>query len=323
MLFHPTIFSGLGTILMLHRTAPYEKGNIIYNENMKISPEELVRLIQDLKQSKRVFLSLDDVVEIIKSGKKPKHRFVCMTLDDGYRDNLNYGYSIFKEHNVPFCIYVTNSFPNHTTNLWWYALEDLILRNKALRLLSGEKLANESLSKKNKNFLALRNEVLNKHFKDPLHFFQQLGEVPYNLPNEREKMCLTWNEIVELNKDPLTTIGCHTLNHYPLSKLDSSEVELEIINSKKEIESKLNKKISHFAFPFGSENEAGQREYQIAKSVGFDSIVTTLHGCIHSHHNTQQLNRIFLSPMRKGGSLFMREMFWHTKSAVSIVRNIF
>lgn len=314
------MFSGIGSILMLHRTAPYNKANIIYNENMKISPEELDRLIQELKRDKRVFLNLDEVVEIFRGGKKPKYKFIAFTLDDGYKDNLQYGYPVFKAHNVPFCIYITDSFPNETTTLWWYALENLILNNTTLRLPDGTTLENRRLSEMKKNFLILRNDVINKYFKDPIGFFKQLGECNFDLSTERKKKCLSWEEIRELGKDPLATVGCHTLNHYPLSKLDYHEAESEIMTSKKELEHQLNKKVKHFAFPFGSENEAGTREYEIAKSIGFDSIVTTIHGHIRLSDNPQRFDRIFLSPLRNGSGLLRREMYWNLKSIVTTAR---
>jgi peptidoglycan/xylan/chitin deacetylase (PgdA/CDA1 family) len=312
------MFSGIGSIFMLHRTAPYEDGNIVYNENMKISPEELVRFIQELKRKKRVFLSLDEVVNIVRSGKKPAHKFVAFTLDDGYKDNLTYGYPIFKEYNIPFCIYVTNSFPDQTTNLWWYALENLILNNETLNV-DGRNLDNSTLHKKQKNFLALREEVLNKQFRDPYTFFKQLGRITFDVSKERSKMCLTWPEIINLSQDPLATIGCHTVNHLPLAKLEHPEVGFEIRHSKEELERQLNRKVRHFAFPFGSRNEAANREYEVSQSIGFDSIVTTLHGNIHLSDNLQRLERIFLSPFRDS-SLFRRNVFWSIKSLVSSIK---
>lgn len=317
------MFSGVGSILMLHRTAPYEEGKIVYNENMKISSEELDLLIRELKHDKRAFLCLDEVVQMIQTGKKPKSKFVVFTLDDGYSDNLKYGYPVFKDHNVPFCIYLTNSFPNQTTNLWWYALENLILDNHTLRLLSGRKLENNNNSKKEKNFLMLRSLVINEHFRDPLSYFRQLGELRFDLSNERKNNCLTWDDIISLSKDGLATIGCHTVNHYPLSKLDHHEIRFEILASKQEIESKLNQQVKHFAFPFGSRNEASTREYEAAKSIGFNSIVTTLHGHIHLSDNPQKLDRIFLSPIKKNPSLLRRKMFWGLKSAVSKIKSTF
>ena len=40
-----------------------------------------------------------------------RRRFVCLTFDDGYRDNLEYAYPILKKYEVPFALYVPTSFP--------------------------------------------------------------------------------------------------------------------------------------------------------------------------------------------------------------------
>jgi len=82
------MLSRIGSILMLHRTAPYRAGNLIYNENMKVSPEELDELIRVYKKAKRVFLSLDEAVDIRLSCVKPKNKIIFITLYDGYKDNL-------------------------------------------------------------------------------------------------------------------------------------------------------------------------------------------------------------------------------------------
>src|ERR1041384_1012188 len=80
---------------------PYQNGNIVYNENMKISPDELEAIILELKNQGVLFLSLDQLVEYHHQSYKGLERFVVITLDDGYYDNLKYGLPLFKKHNVP------------------------------------------------------------------------------------------------------------------------------------------------------------------------------------------------------------------------------
>ena len=58
--------------------------------------------------------------------------FVCFTFDDGYRDNLEYAYPIFKRHNLPFAIYVPTDYADGRGDLWWLALEKVIVKVDAL-----------------------------------------------------------------------------------------------------------------------------------------------------------------------------------------------
>jgi hypothetical protein len=82
-------------------------------------------------------------------------------------------------------------------------------------------------------------------------------------------------------------------------------------------------KVKHFAFPFGSRNEASTREYAIAGSIGFDSIVTTRHGNIHLSDDLQKLDRLFLSPSESDSDLNKRMLFWNFKSMVTTVKRAF
>ena len=76
-------------------------------------------------------ISLDQLYERLlhNSIEKP---FVCFTFDDGYVDNYEIAYPVLKKHNIPFAIYVTTSFPDNTAILWWYILEDLVLKSKVI-----------------------------------------------------------------------------------------------------------------------------------------------------------------------------------------------
>ena len=59
-------------------------------------------------------------------------RFVCLTIDDGYRDTLQWAYPILKRQQVPFAVYVPTSFPDRLGELWWLALEAVVARNERI-----------------------------------------------------------------------------------------------------------------------------------------------------------------------------------------------
>ena len=49
----------------------------------------------------------------------------------------------------------------------------------------------------------------------------------------------------------------------------------DIKNSIEILEQIINKKIKHFAYPYGSKNEANTREYEITRNITLNSAVTT------------------------------------------------
>ena len=71
--------------------------------------------------------------------------------------------------------------------------------------------------------------------------------------------------------------------------LSDDDCKKELLLSKKILENILNKKIVHFAFPYGSKKDAGFRESNLVKDAGYQSAVTTqLGGKIN--------NNVFLIP---------------------------
>ena len=68
-------------------------------------------------------LSLDEATRRLKEGDD--RRFACFTFDDGYRDNLEYAYPLFKRRSLPLTLYVPTDYPDGNGELWWLALEEI------------------------------------------------------------------------------------------------------------------------------------------------------------------------------------------------------
>ncbi len=95
-------------------------------------------------------------------------------------------------------------------------------------------------------------------------------------PINYDDICLTWDEIKQLDSEPQITIGAHTHTHPVLSHLNDSDAYNEIVTPKLILEKKLNHSINHFSFPFGHLEHAGEREYKMAERAGYTTAVTTV-----------------------------------------------
>lgn len=76
-----------------------------------------------------------------------------------------------------------------------------------------------------------------------------------NPPELSRSKLLGWKEIKELSEYGIE-FGSHTRTHKDLTKCLPEKVEAEIIESKSEIENKLGKSVTTFAYPFGDFNGA-------------------------------------------------------------------
>ncbi|MBA2483433.1 MAG: polysaccharide deacetylase family protein [Nitrosomonas sp.] len=290
-------FSCMAVIFILHRVAPHEAGKLPPNENMKISPEYLTHFINELMQQDYSFISLDRLYEILISGERVSKQ-VVFTLDDGYKDNFEIAYPIFKNFNIPFTIYVTTSFPNKEALLWWYLLEDFILANDEISLDQNDKYRCHSIEEKTSLFLKIRTKILSLEQCDlPNELKRMFSHHNFDWKAKCDELAMSWDDIVSLSKDPLVTIGGHTKNHYALGKLCKNDIKEEVAGANKLIESKINKNVSHFAYPFGTRNEVGITEFNVIKELGFKTATTTRHGPIYKEHvnHLECLPRIMLT----------------------------
>ena len=108
---------------------------------------------------------------------------------------------------------------------------------------------------------------------------------------------MSWEDIAELSRDPLVTIGAHTVNHPMLKKTSDRVARSEMEMSRAVIESAIGIRAEHFAYPVGDPTSAGTREFALAAELGFKTAVTTQPGVLfreHRHHLTA-LPRISLN----------------------------
>jgi peptidoglycan/xylan/chitin deacetylase (PgdA/CDA1 family) len=91
------------------------------------------------------------------------------------------------------------------------------------------------------------------------------------------------------------TIGAHTVDHVALAAQPPARATWEMKQSKLTLEALLGHPVADFAYPYGSFNQYDMAQ---ARSLGFETAVSTMSGSLHS---TGQL--FLLSRMRIGGGL--------------------
>lgn len=290
-IFKP-FFSGKGTILFMHK--------IVSNNNtgrrvalMKANELDigfLEKMILALKKRNFDFISLDEMYN--RLGENHDKKFIVLTFDDGYKDNYTLAYPLLKKLKIPFAIYITNCYPNHTAKMWWYMIEDIILENDIVEISLGkEKILFSTKTQKDKDsaFVKIRKQIIDASKDLQLEILNNLeDQYKKNLRSYVEREALNWNEITDLASDELVTIGCHSQNHYSFNTLSEDEILEEINSSKKEIENHLKKNVRHFAYPYGTKNEIGKREIEIVKNSHlFDTATTARTGNIFEVHKNE------------------------------------
>jgi peptidoglycan/xylan/chitin deacetylase (PgdA/CDA1 family) len=279
---------GVGVILMLHQVRPPRREAFQPNRLLEVRPEFLDRLLASIRRANLDIVSLDEAHRRL-TERDFRRRFVCLTLDDGYRDNLRYAYPILKKHDAPFTIYIPTSFPDRVGDLWWLTLEAAIARNEHIALvMDGEDCRFDCASTEQKYALFDHIYWWLREIDDEEEMRRVVSDLGtrygVNPAEFCKDLCMTWDELTELAADPLTTIGAHTVNHIMLKKAAADVARTEMRMSSTTIEAALGIKPKHFAYPIGDRTSAGPREFRTAAELGFATAVTTRPGVLFPEH---------------------------------------
>jgi peptidoglycan/xylan/chitin deacetylase (PgdA/CDA1 family) len=277
---------GAGVVFMLHQVLPNPPRPFEPNRILRVTPDFLGSVIKSTRDADFDIISLDDVPDRLQQGgDRP---FAVFTLDDGYRDNREFAYPIFKRNSVPFTIYVASDFADGNPDLWWLTLEEVLRVAPQITLgMNGRgrrfplRTAAEKEAAYYEIYWWLRSipEDLARAVVTELAAIQN-----YDPKSAQADMFMSWDELRELVEDPLVTIGAHTTTHRALGKLPEAVARAEIADSVARIERELGRPCRHLSYPYGCASSAGPREFRIAHELGLSTAVTTQKGLLRPEH---------------------------------------
>ena len=262
---------GLGIVLMFHHVRPRRNVAFAPNQLLEITPEFLTTVLAELRREGFDVVPIAAVPDRLRSNRRARP-FAVLTFDDGYRDNVEYAWPIFKQCGIPWTIFVTTEFAEGRGQLWWLELEQAISRlDRVVISRNGEVLSlpSRTLDEKEAAFHAvcrqLRAGPMERLRTVTAELASQAGITPSCLAAE---FCLSWDELQDLAREPDVTIGAHTLSHPILTKLHTTAAVQEIAESKALLERRLGRPVRHFAYPFGDRISASEREFRLVRDFG-------------------------------------------------------
>jgi len=288
---------GRGAIFTLHHVRPKQQRVFDPNAHLEITPDFLEAAILRLKRENYRFIALDALpAHLASNDPQPVAVF---TLDDGYRNNLEFAAPVFTRQGVPFTVFVTGGFIDRTHTLWWETLADLLEARESLRFDFGageEILPLSAVSEKQAAFdriaafihdgsealaVAKLNSVAEGHGIAPLVI--------------TETLTLGEAGLKKLVQNPLASLGAHTISHRALARLTEEEAHLEISASADRIREITGSRPTTLAYPYGDPSAASPREQMLAAERGLAVAVTTQPGTLTSDAALTALPRISLN----------------------------
>jgi peptidoglycan/xylan/chitin deacetylase (PgdA/CDA1 family) len=278
---------GSGVILMFHHVRPEQPRDFAPNRLLEITPAFLDGALQMLERSGFDLIGLDDLPSRLQSGRDARP-FAALTFDDGYRDNVEHALPVLRRHGAPWTLFVTADFADGKGRLWWLELEQAVARLDRLQAeVDGETidLPCRTAAEKRAAFETVYWRLRAGPEERLRAVIAALGaRAGLDFTGLAHDLCLGWDELRALARDPTVTFGAHTLTHPMLAKHDEAAARREIAASKAQIEERLGRPVRHFAYPVGDPTSAGAREFRLAREAGFVTAVTTRPGHVFPGH---------------------------------------
>jgi peptidoglycan/xylan/chitin deacetylase (PgdA/CDA1 family) len=227
-------------ILMYHSVAQDDEAGFIEPQN-RIAPRLFEQQMAFLAAERRV-VPLAELVEAIERGESPSAGTVCITFDDGYRDNLTVAAPILDQYRLPATLFLATGYVERAENQWSDTLHRVIDRSLHARMLEashGERL-----------------RVLDE--------FRGSQKPP--------RLMLDWDEARRLvRRYPRFEIGGHTRDHLDLTR-HPGEAPAQIEGCAADLRRELGVEPRHFSYPYGRSCAASRRAVMHA---GWRSAVVT------------------------------------------------
>ncbi|MCC7254158.1 polysaccharide deacetylase family protein [Hyphomicrobium sp.] len=288
---------GKGVIFTLHNVRPEPPEPFAPNRILKVTPEFLETAIESVRGAGYDIVSLDEAARRMSVAAPAP--FACFTFDDGYRDNRDYAYPVFKRHGLPFAIYVPTVYADGEGDLWWFVLEQAIRKADQLRVVLGgveRRFETRTTEQKDAAFDAI---YWTLRAGPEIELRATVRKIADAAGYDPSRLCrdliMDWDELRALAADPLVTIGAHTRRHFAVAQLSEDEARAEIAESVARIERELGRPCRHFSFPYGDAGSAGPRDFAIARSLGLATAVTTQKDVLRARNALTGLPRISLN----------------------------
>ena len=268
-LAHPGNRPGGATILMYHSIAAPGTDRFI-DPAWSMAPSAFERQMQFVANCCRA-VSMNDLVETLRCGRRPRPRTVVITFDDGYVDNLSIATPILARYKLPATLYLPTRYTAHAEPQWVDRLYTAFISRERDLLWLDQRAVN--LANPRQRLLAYR--TLSDRLRKAVYEQRQcmLAEVEHELRSSAviPALTLSWDQVRELKRRyPRFEIGVHSQSHLDLSSHDEETVRTEVHGCIEDVKRELGTLPVHFSFPYG---RANGRAKQIVMEAGLHSAV--------------------------------------------------
>lgn len=254
--------------------------------------------MQFLRKRYRV-VSLSEVVASLNDPSAEPG--VAVTFDDGYRDVFHHAFPTLCRYEIPATIFLTvDGIENGEAP--WYDHVFLALQVAEFDTLELElhQPVRYSLTSPGVRFHAALDIVMRLRKLPDQQRQVCLREIKRRISTASHDLAgkmLTWEQVLTMQQAGVH-FGSHTLTHPVVSRLQTSQLETELRDSKRLLEEKLRTPVEDFAFPFGQADDCGTAPRPVLVACGYRSAATTIWGVNERGVDPYALRRVQIGEER-------------------------
>jgi peptidoglycan/xylan/chitin deacetylase (PgdA/CDA1 family) len=293
-----------------------------------VSPSHFGEQLEVLRHTRHV-LPLSEFVSALVAQTLPRNA-VAITFDDGYVDNLLAAKPRLDEADLPATVFLATGYLGRSGEFWWDELARLLLVEIAVRELkltvAGEIMnfdfstegdtpesdrrwrawLEPARTARQRAYLSIWRAARSLTLRAREALMAEIrAAIASATPSDVLARAMTINEVMTLTKDPLMTIGAHSVTHPDLTELDAEGRRWEIAASKAACDELAGQKARTFAYPFGEFNRDARAA---AIAAGFDCACSTRPGAVNADCDLFSLPRIHVLDVN--GEAFERSLFY-------------
>ena len=307
-----------GLILLYHRVAvtPVDPWRL------SVSPAHFAEHLQVLRCRGTLF-NIRDLATALQRRTTPR-RFLAVTFDDGYDDNLRNAKPLLERHDVPATVFVSSGLLGRENPFWWDELQELLLLPSSLpetlavdtaagrrEYRMGEDAASggtapespggwrasagKAPTKRHAAYVAIHallSALGPSECESGMSQLRSQIRRPGGDPGQKESgRPLSPEEAVELARGGLVEIGAHGQTHARLARLPEEEQRREIAGSRRHLEGLLGTRVTSFAYPFGGKQDFTSKTASIVQEEGFSVACAATRGLVREGVDIWRLPR--------------------------------
>lgn len=267
--------------------------------------------------SKYNLLTLEELADRISRKQTLPQGSIVVTFDDGYKDMYLNAYPILRKYNVPATVFLTTGHIGTGELFWWDKIGYVIYNTRLDRIeLNGISYSSRTIEDKARTVDALILEANKESEEKKKALISSMitvanVKVPDNLG---EKLILSWSEIQEMSSNAID-FGAHTITHPILTRISLEQAKYEILQSRAEIQNRLNKPVHTFAYPRGHSGDFSGQIAMLLEQAGFKCAVTAIPGMVSQQAALYNFSRIAPGKNHRAFK-FLASGFWYDLQAL-------